>query len=98
MWLLRLMFKPFAILAGMIGGRIGRSVYKSVWDKIDGGPRPNPSSGEGGPVKVVGARALEGAIMAGTAAAVDRAFAAAYHYLIGVWPKKPHEPDEQADA
>jgi hypothetical protein len=32
--------------------------------------------------------------MAGTAAAVDRTFARFYHHLIGIWPKKPPEPDE----
>jgi hypothetical protein len=43
---------------------------------------------------VVGAQALQAGVMAGTAAAVDRTFARFFHHLIGIWPKKPPEPDE----
>jgi hypothetical protein len=96
MWLLRLFYKPFAIAAGLIAARLGRSTFKSVWSKLDDSPPPSPGTGEAGVAKVVGASALEAAIMAGTAAAVDRAFATVYHHLIGIWPKKPRKPDQDA--
>ena len=87
--MMKLLYKPFAIVAGLISGRVGRSVFRSLWAEIDDAPPPSPGSGRGSLAKVVGAQALQGGVMAGTAAAVDRAFAGLFHHLIGVWPDKP---------
>jgi xanthosine utilization system XapX-like protein len=95
---MKLLYKPFAIIAGLIAARIGQSIFKSVWAKIDGEPPPIPAAGHSSLGKVVGARALEGAVMAGSAAAVDGALARAFHHLVGGWPTKPPEPKEQAAA
>jgi hypothetical protein len=86
---MKLLYKPFALIAGLIAGRIGRSVFRSLWAKLDDAPPPKPGSGEGSALKVVGAKALQAGVMAGVTAAVDRAFARVFHYLIGVWPDKP---------
>jgi uncharacterized protein DUF4235 len=94
MFLLRLLYKPFAIIGAIVAGRLGRSVFRSVWAKIDDAPPPTPGAGEGGILKVVGAQALQAGVMAGTAAAVDRTFARFFHHLIGIWPKKPPEPED----
>ncbi len=91
---MKLLYKPFAIIAGLIASRLGRSAFRSVWSKIDHGPPPSPGSGEASAVKVVGAQALQAGVMAGVAAAVNRAFAASFHHLVGAWPDKPREPDE----
>ena len=89
-----LLYKPFAIIAGLIAGRIGRSVFQSLWERVDDAPPPEPGSGEGDLVKVVGAKALQGAVMAAAAAAVDRQFARLFHHLFGSWPKKPAHAEE----
>ena len=94
MFLLRLLYKPFAIIAGIVSARVGRSVFQSIWSKLDDAPPPTPGDGGGTMVKVVGAQALQAGVMAGVAAAVDRAFAAVFHHLIGIWPKKPPPPPE----
>jgi hypothetical protein len=91
---MRLLYKPLAIIAGLISARIGRSVFRGLWAKIDHEPPPIPGSGEGSVAKVVGAQALQAGVMAGTAAAVDRGFATVFHHLIGIWPKKPPKPPE----
>ncbi len=83
---MNLLYKPFAVLAGVIGAKLGRSVFRSLWAKIDTAEPPAPTTAEGSLPKVVGAAALEAATMAGVAAAVDRASARAFHYLIGIWP------------
>jgi hypothetical protein len=49
-------------------------------------------------VKVVVAQALEAGVMAGSAAAVNRAGAHLFHYLIGVWPDKPPEPEADSEG
>jgi hypothetical protein len=98
MVILRLLYKPFAIIAALIAGRIGRSVFRSLWSKIDAEPPPRPGTGEGSMAKVVGGQALQAGVMAAVAAAVDRAFAGAFHHLIGIWPTKRPEPEpEPAD-
>lgn len=86
MKLLRLFYKPFGLIAGLISARIGRKLFQSVWSKIDERPPPPPTSGGASLGKVVGAAALEAATMASARAAVDRASAKTFHYLIGVWP------------
>jgi hypothetical protein len=92
-FLLRLLYKPFAIVSGLIAARVGRSVFRGLWSKIDDQPPPAPGTGDGSVGKVVAAQALQAGVMAGVAAAVDRAFAVAFHHLIGIWPKKPPKPD-----
>ena len=91
---MKLLYKPIALIASLIAGRVGRSVFRGLWAKLDDEPPPRPGSGEGSVIKVVGAQALQAAVMAGVTAAVDRAFARAFHHLVGVWPDKPAE-DEQ---
>ena len=94
MVLLRLLYKPFAIIGAILAGKLGHSVFRKIWAKIDDAPPPKPGSGQGSTLKVVTAEALQAGVMAGTAAAVDRTFARFYHHLIGIWPKKPAKPED----
>jgi hypothetical protein len=93
-FLLRLLYKPLAILGAIIAGKLGRSVFRRIWSKIDEEPPPTPGSGTGGTLKVMGAEALQAGVMAGTAAMVDRTLARFFHHLIGIWPKKPPKPED----
>jgi Protein of unknown function (DUF4235) len=90
---MRLLYKPFGIIAGIVSARLGRSVFRSVWSKLDDAPPPAVGSGEAGVAKTVGATALEAGVMAGVAAGVDALFARAFHHLIGIWPRKPAKPE-----
>jgi hypothetical protein len=97
--LVRLLYTPFALIAGVLSARLGRRIFKSLWAKVDGGEPPAPTAPEAGIGKVVGAAALEAATMAATRAAVERASAASFHHLVGVWPKDVHdEPTETETA
>jgi hypothetical protein len=91
---MKLLYKPFAIVAGLIAARLGRSAFRTLWARIDEEPLPAPGTGEGSVAKLVGGQALQGAVMAGVAAAVNRAFASSFRYLIGAWPEKPPEPED----
>ncbi len=88
---MKILYKPFAIIASLIAARIGRSVFKRLWSKIDEADPPAPTAPEASLPKVVGAAALEAATLAGIAAAVNRASARLFHYLIGIWPGKKGE-------
>jgi hypothetical protein len=91
---MKILYKPFAIVAAILGARLGRSVFKSVWAQIDAAqPPPSATTGNAGLGKVVGAAALEAATMAGTKAAVNRASARYFHFVTGIWPgEKPAKP------
>ncbi|MGI8507089.1 MAG: DUF4235 domain-containing protein, partial [Solirubrobacteraceae bacterium] len=52
---MKLLYKPFALIAGLIAARLGRSVFKSLWSKVDDAPPPAPGTGQGSTAKVVGA-------------------------------------------
>jgi Protein of unknown function (DUF4235) len=88
---MKILYKPFALIASLIAARVGKSVFKSLWSKIDRNEPPAPTAPEASLPKVVVAAALKAATMAGVAAAASRASARAFHYLIGIWPGKKGE-------
>lgn len=89
----KLLYLPFAIVGSIIARIIGRQVFRTVWERIDEEPPPTPGEGRGSAATVIGGRALQAAVMAGSAAAVERVLARAFHYLLGIWPKKPKTED-----
>jgi hypothetical protein len=87
---MKLLYKPFALIAAAIAARLGKAIFRGLWSRIDSSEPPEPTAPDASLTKIVGARALEAATMAGTAAAVDRATAQTFHRLTGIWPgKKP---------
>jgi hypothetical protein len=92
---MRLLYKPFAIIAGILARLLGRSMFRTVWSRVDEEPPPQPLTGEASMAKVVGARALQAGVMAGAAALVERLAARAFHHVIGIWPKKPPDPEDE---
>jgi len=94
---MKLLYKPFALIASLVAARIGHSVFRRLWSKVDDAPPPKPGSGEGTVVKVVAGAALQAGVMAGVAAAVHRGSARVFHHLIGAWPEKPAEDEDEKD-
>lgn len=91
---MKILYKPFAIIAGLIGARIAKAIFKAVWARIDEAEPPKATTADASFPKVIGAAALEAATMAGVGAAVDRAGAATFHHLTGIWPgDKEQEKD-----
>jgi len=90
---MKLLYKPFALIAGVVGAKLGQRAFKTVWAKIDDAEPPNPTTEDASLGKVVGAKTLEAATIAGVAAAVDRASARWFQYLTGSWPGR--EPEEE---
>lgn len=83
---MKLLYKPFAIVAGAIGGKIGQALFKWVWARIDKAQPPDPTVEHASLAKVVGAAALEAAALAGAKAATTRASARSFQHLTGYWP------------
>jgi Protein of unknown function (DUF4235) len=92
---MKILYKPFAIIAGLIGARIAKQIFKALWSRIDQEEPPKPTTEGASFPKVVGAAALEAATMAGVSAAVDRAGARTFRHLTGIWPgDKAQEKEE----
>jgi hypothetical protein len=90
---MKILYKPLGLIAAFIAARIGRSIFKGLWSKLDEADPPDPTTAEATFPKVVGAAALEAATMAGVGAAADRAAARAFHHLTGFWPGKETEAE-----
>jgi hypothetical protein len=95
---MRLLYKPIAIIAGLISAKLGQSVFKSLWARIDDAPPPRADRADASFGKVIGAQALEGAVMKGVAAGVDRGFANSFFHLFGIWPGKRPKQDSDSDS
>jgi hypothetical protein len=96
---MKVLYKPFGIIAGMLGARIGQTVFKSVWAKVDHSEPPPPKAPEASLGKVVAASALEAATLAGVGTAVDRLGMRWFEYLTGIWPgDKPAEATGQGGS
>jgi hypothetical protein len=92
---MKILYKPFAIIAGIIAGKLGQKLFSQLWAKIDDAPPPKPEVEQTSWWKVIGAGALQGATMAGIRAAVDRGSVKSFHHLTGIWPG-PKTPEESA--
>jgi Protein of unknown function (DUF4235) len=91
---MKILYKPFAIIASLIGARIAKAVFRALWFRVDEREPPKATTADASFGKVVGAAALEAATMAGVGAAVDRAGARTFHHLTGIWPgEKPPEEE-----
>ena len=88
---MKILYKPFGIIASLIGARIANGVFKLIWARIDEEPPPKVTEADVSFQKAVGAAALEAATMAAIGAAVDRASARTFHHLTGVWPGEHRE-------
>lgn len=84
---MKLVYKPFSLIFSAIAARLGKTLFKSLWARIDRADPPKPTTERASFAKVVGAASLEAATMAGVGAAADRAAAQSFHYLTGYWPK-----------
>jgi hypothetical protein len=90
---MKLVYKPFGLLMGIVGGMLARRLFSALWGKLDDAEPPKPTTERTSWGRVVGAAALQGAVFRGTKAAVDRAGAKSFAHLVGVWPGE-RDPDK----
>jgi hypothetical protein len=92
----RLIYKPFAVLVGMLGGIVGRKAFEFVWTKIDDEEPPGALTKETSWSRLLGAAALEGMIFRVSRYVIERYGAMGFEYLTGAWPG-PKRPDPDDD-
>jgi hypothetical protein len=82
----KLLFIPFSVVAGLAAGFAGKKIFEQVWGVIDDREPPEPEHRDATWAKVVIAAALEGAVFKGVRAAMDRSSRTAFASLTGTWP------------
>ena len=89
---MKILYRPFGIIAGIIGARLARRVFRALWGTIDNQAPPRASTEHATLPKVVGAAVIEAATTAATRAAVDRASLKWFHFLTGIWAGEKDPP------
>jgi hypothetical protein len=86
-----IIYKPIAIVLGILGGILGRQVFNQVWQRIDDEEPPEPTTRDTSLKRVLAAVALQGAIFAIVKMAIQRGGAKAFNHFLGIWPgeKRP---------
>ncbi|HTX46774.1 MAG TPA: DUF4235 domain-containing protein [Solirubrobacteraceae bacterium] len=93
---MKLLYKPFGIVAGVVGAKIGQKLFDTLWARVDGGPAPGPKAPDASLARVVAAQSLQAAALAGAGTAADRLGMRWFHHLTGIWPgDKPDTGNER---
>jgi len=88
-------YKPFGIFLGIVGGLLGRRLFDFIWTKVDDEEPPKATTQETSWPRVIAAAAVQGVIFRVTRVVLDRYGAIGWHYLTGAWPgEKRPDPDE----
>jgi hypothetical protein len=91
---MKLVYKPFGIVLGILAGVLGKRLFNVAWSKIDEEDPPKPTTELAPWPKLIAAAALQGVIFRVTRTLVDRYGAKGYAYLTGVWPGE-RRPDRE---
>lgn len=92
---MKLLYKPFGIVLGIIAGLISRRLVTVIWGRIDPDNEepPEATTKETTAAKAIGAAVVQSAVFAAVRTGVDRAGAHAFERTTGVWPgEKQKDP------
>lgn len=93
---MKILYKPFGILAGILAARLARRIFRALWGTIDGDAPPKANVEHTSTAKAIGAAAFEAATYAATRAAVDRAGLKWFHFVTGIWAgEKDPKPEKK---
>ena len=96
--MIKLLYKPISMLAGLLGGMLAGAIFKAIWKAIAReDDAPKATDAQRGWPEILVAAALQGAIFALVKAAVDRGTAHGARKVTGVWPgDEGGQPSEAA--
>ena len=97
--MLKLLYKPVAIVAAIVGGVLSGLIFKWVWKVVGrGSDVPAPMDSERGWGETLLAAGLHGVIYALVKTAVDRGAAEWTRKKTGIWPGGTlQQPDKSPD-
>ncbi|HZQ63857.1 MAG TPA: DUF4235 domain-containing protein [Gaiellaceae bacterium] len=84
---MKLLYKPFGLLAGVVGGLVAGALFKRIWALVaDEEEAPEATDRDRSWREVIAAAAIQGAVFGAVKALVDRGGAAGFARATGVWP------------
>jgi len=96
---MKLIYKPFGIVIGILAGFASKKLFDAVWGVFDEEEPPKPTTQDANWPKVLAAAAVQGVTFKVTRAAVDRAGAQGFYRLTGTWPgDRQPEKSQVAEA
>jgi hypothetical protein len=84
--MIKLLFRPFSILAGLLAGLTSRRTFDFLWRRIDRRPAPRPDEREASPGKLALALLIEGAVFRAVRGLIDHGARRSFLRLTGRWP------------
>ena len=89
--MVKVLFTPFSIGAGLLAGLLGKKVFSQVWGLIDEEEPPDSKHRDISWGRLLLAGALQGAIFRAVKEAVDPAARRGFYRTTGTWPgeKRP---------
>jgi hypothetical protein len=86
---MKLLYKPFGIVASVLGGLLASALFKRFWRLVANEQEaPTAKDRDRGWGEVVAAATMQGAVFGGVKALIDRGGATAFFRATGVWPGK----------
>ncbi|MGH2865597.1 MAG: DUF4235 domain-containing protein [Solirubrobacteraceae bacterium] len=90
----KLLFLPFSIAAGLLGGLVSRRAFALAWGAIDDQQPPRPEERRARLGKLALALALEGAVYRLAKGLVDHASRGSFAQLTGRWPGEKRSEEQ----
>ncbi len=84
--MVKILFTPVSIVAGLLAGMIGKRAFDGVWGLIDDEEAPKPKHREIEWKKLLAALLIEGAIFSLVKGLVDHGARRSFARLTGRWP------------
>jgi hypothetical protein len=95
--MIKLLYKPVGILAGVLGGVLASSIFQRIWKlAAQEDEAPKATDARRGWREILTAAALQGAIYAVVKAAIDRGTAEGTRRLTGFWPGENGDQAKEA--
>jgi hypothetical protein len=89
-----LIYKPIAIILGLVAGFIGQKIFNQVWGLVDDEEPPKPNTELASWPRILAAAAVQGLIFRVVRATIERVGAKGFANLTGTWPgEKVPEPE-----
>jgi hypothetical protein len=84
---MKLLYKPFGLVAGVLAGVAAGAIFKRGWRLVaHEDDTPDAKDKFRSWPEVIAAAAFQGAVLGGVKATMDRAGASGFEQLTGVWP------------
>jgi hypothetical protein len=84
---MKLLYKPFGVLASVLGGILAGALFKRLWRAVADEPEaPAAKDRDRTWREVIAAAAIQGAVFGGVKALIDRAGGSGFARVTGVWP------------